>query len=84
MRRNPANHPQCSRSGRPTGVSRSAHGSQGLHADQLAMSERGMHHIADDLSETWIEDWAGAGVAEIETYLAKHAAFLLFLESQKA
>ena len=48
------------------------------------MSERGMHHIADDLSETWIEDWAGAGVAEIETYLAKHAAFLLFLESNKA
>jgi hypothetical protein len=43
-----------------------------------------MHHIADDLSETWIEDWAGAGVAEIETYLAKHAAFLRFLESNKA
>jgi hypothetical protein len=50
----------------------------------MRMSERGMHHIADDLSETWIEDWAGAGVAEIETYLAKHAAFLLFLESQNA
>jgi hypothetical protein len=48
------------------------------------MSERGMHHIADDLSETWIEDWAGAGVAEIETYLAKYAAFLRFLESNKA
>jgi hypothetical protein len=47
------------------------------------MSERGMHHIADDLSETWIEDWAGAGVAEIESYLAKHAAFLRFLESQE-
>ena len=44
------------------------------------MSERGLHAIADDLSDTWLEDWAGAGVAEIEEYLAKHAAFLAFLE----
>ena len=55
-----------------------------LGADAKAMSERGLHFIADDLSETWIEDWAGAGVAEIEEYLAKHAAFLSFLESQEA
>jgi hypothetical protein len=48
------------------------------------MSERGLHQIEDDLSDTWLEDWAGAGVAEIETYLAKHAAFLTFLESQDA
>jgi hypothetical protein len=50
--------------------------------DHVPMSERGYHLIADDLSETWLEDWAGAGVAEIEDYLAKHAAFLGFLESQ--
>jgi hypothetical protein len=49
-----------------------------------AMSERGLHYIEDDLSETWLEDWAGAGVAEIEAYLAKHAAFLSFLESQES
>jgi hypothetical protein len=49
-----------------------------------AMSERGLHQIENDLSDTWLEDWAGAGVAEIETYLAKHAAFLTFLESQDA
>ena len=42
----------------------------------IAMSERGLHRIEDDLNETWLEDWAGAGVAEIEAYLAKHAAFL--------
>lgn len=48
------------------------------------MSERGLHSIADDLSETWLEDWAGAGVAEIEAYLAKHAAFFAFLETQDA
>jgi len=49
-----------------------------------AMSERGLHQIEDDLSETWLEDWAGAGVLEIEALLAKHAAFLSFLDSQEA
>jgi len=49
------------------------------HVDHFAMSERGFHRIADDIAETWLEDWAGAGVAEIEEYLAKHAAFLGFL-----
>jgi hypothetical protein len=48
------------------------------------MSERGLHQIEDDLSETWLEDWAGAGVAEIEALLAKHAAFLRYLESLEA
>jgi hypothetical protein len=50
-------------------------------ADHSTMSERGIHSIVDDLSDTWLEDWAGAGVLEIEEYLAKHAAFLTFLES---
>ena len=48
------------------------------------MSERGLHHIADDLSESWVEDWAGAGVAEIEAYLAKHAAFLRFIDARES
>lgn len=43
-----------------------------------------MHRIEDDLAETWIEDWAGAGVAEIEDYLGKHAAFLAFLDADDA
>jgi hypothetical protein len=45
------------------------------------MSERGLHTIADDLSETWVEDWAAVGLAEIEELLAKHAAFLGYLEA---
>ena len=49
-----------------------------------SMSERGLHRIEDDLSETWLEDWAGAGVAEIEALLAKHAAFLSFLDTQES
>jgi hypothetical protein len=56
----------------------------GIRPDHCGMSERGLHHIEDDLGESWMEDWAGAGVAEIEAYLAKHAAFLSFLESQDA
>lgn len=48
------------------------------------VSERGLHRIEDDIAETWIEDWAGAGVAELEAYLAKHAAFLAFLEGREA
>jgi hypothetical protein len=30
-----------------------------------------------------IEDWAGAGVAELEALLAKHAEFLNFLDVQE-
>ena len=45
------------------------------------MDGRGvLHLIEDDLSETWVEDWAGAGVAAIEDYLAKHLAFLSYLD----
>jgi len=40
------------------------------------MTERGLHYIEDDLTETWVEDWACAGVAELEAYLAKRAATL--------
>ena len=45
------------------------------------MDECGVfHRIEDDLGETWIEDWAAAGVQAIETYLAKYLAFLSFLD----
>jgi hypothetical protein len=54
----------------------------GSGVDHAPMSERGLHRIEDDLADTWLEDWAGAGVAEIEDFLAKHAAFLAFLENQ--
>jgi hypothetical protein len=47
------------------------------------MSDRGFHRIETDLEDSWLEDWAGVGIAELEAYLAKHAAFLLFLEDAK-
>ncbi len=48
------------------------------------MSERGFYSIADDITQTWVEDWAGAGLAELEAYLAKHADFQRFLAARDA
>ena len=39
-----------------------------------------LHRIEDDLSESWIEEFAAEGVQALESYLAKHLAFLSFLE----
>ncbi|HEY5296224.1 MAG TPA: hypothetical protein VIJ70_12175 [Gaiellaceae bacterium] len=45
------------------------------------MDDRGtLHLIEHDLAETWFEDWAQGGVREFEDYLAKHLAFLSFLD----
>jgi hypothetical protein len=47
------------------------------------MSDCGIiHRIEDDLSENWVEGWAKGGVQVIEDYLAKHLAFLSFLDSE--
>ena len=43
-----------------------------------------LHRIEDDLSETWVEDHAAGGVLAIESYLAKHLAFLSFLDDTAA
>jgi hypothetical protein len=52
--------------------------------DHYRMNDRGLHYIEDDLADSWIEDWAGAGVAQIEELLGKHAAFLRFLETTES
>ena len=45
------------------------------------MEARGtLHRIEDDLSETWVAEWAGSGVQAVEEYLAKHLAFLTYLD----
>jgi len=49
-----------------------------------AMNDRGLHYIESDLAETWVEDWAGVGVRELEALLAKHAAFLGYLDATEA
>jgi hypothetical protein len=44
------------------------------------MAEASMHRIEDDLAEEWLEEWTASGISEIESYLAKHAAFLAYLD----
>jgi hypothetical protein len=62
-------------------MGRSAHAAVRFDADHLLMDDCGiLHHIEDDLSANWIEAWAAGGVQAIEDYLAKHLAFLSFLE----
>ena len=53
-------------------------------ADHSGMDDRNVYEIQADLTDTWLEDWAGAGVVEVEEYLAKHAAFLSYLETREA
>jgi hypothetical protein len=42
-----------------------------------------LHRIEDDLAENWLEAWVETGVRAIEGYLAKHLAFLSFLDESK-
>jgi hypothetical protein len=60
-------------------MGRSAHVPDRSKVDHSGM-DHGLHTIADDLSETWVEDWAGVGLSELEALLAKHAAFLGYLD----
>ncbi|HEY2355388.1 MAG TPA: hypothetical protein VGH79_10875 [Gaiellaceae bacterium] len=48
------------------------------------MSELGFHRIEDDIADSWVEDWVGAGIAEIEALLARHADFLRYLAAREA
>jgi hypothetical protein len=48
------------------------------------MDELGLRRIEDDIAGSWLEDWAGAGLAEIEEFLAKHADFLEYLAAREA
>ena len=49
-----------------------------------AMDNGILHRIEDDLAESWVAEWAGSGVDAIEAYLAKHLAFLSFLDEPSA
>ena len=46
------------------------------------MDERGLHRVAEDLSEEWLDAFASEGLVEVDAYLAKHAAFQTFLEDR--
>jgi hypothetical protein len=44
--------------------------------------ERGVHRIDEVLADSWLENFISQGVAAVEAYLAKHAAFDAFLEDR--
>jgi hypothetical protein len=59
----------------------SAHALARSTVEDRRVEPRGiLHRIEDDLSEDWVEEWADGGVQAIERYLAKHLAFLSFLD----
>ena len=43
------------------------------------MSTHHTHLVHLPVDEAWIADWAAEGVAALEQYLAKHAAFAEYL-----
>jgi hypothetical protein len=67
-------------------MGRTAHAAVRWDGDHRGeMETRGiLHRIEDDLSETWVEEWAQGGVQAIEAYLAKHSAFQSFLDETSA
>ena len=62
-------------------MGRPAHAAPRHHDEYSPMEERGtLHVIEDDLAVSWVEQWASQGIGEIEDYLAKHLAFLVYLD----
>jgi hypothetical protein len=45
------------------------------------MDDRGLHRVEDELGEHWLQGWLEDGIEAIEAYLAKHAAFLTYLDT---
>lgn len=45
--------------------------------------EHSLHRIDDELREDWIDSWFAQGLAEVETYLGKHADFDAFLQDRE-
>jgi hypothetical protein len=48
------------------------------------MSEHTDISSAAPVDELWLHDWAAEGIAALERYLAKHAAFAAFLAARDA
>jgi len=46
------------------------------------LAERGTHRIDDDLTDEWLDAFVAEGLADVESYLRKHADFQTFLEDR--
>jgi RecB family exonuclease len=42
------------------------------------------HAIEAELEDDWLSEWTADGIAELETYLKRHAAFFAYLEEKRA
>ena len=47
----------------------------------MADGDLHLHRIEDEIGDGRFERWLEAGLEKIEAYLAKHAAFLAYLEA---
>jgi hypothetical protein len=47
------------------------------------MSEHDTHIHLVDIDEAWLTEWAAEGIAALEQYLAKQAAFAFYLRSRR-
>jgi hypothetical protein len=66
-------------------MGRPAHASGRETDDRLPMDDAGvLHLIEDDLSGVWVGDLACEGICAVEQYLAKHLAFLVYLDEASA
>jgi hypothetical protein len=66
-------------------MGRTAHVAVRPTVDHPGMDPRGMlHRIEDDLTDGWLDEWIDGGVLAIEDYLAKHLAFLCYLDRDEA
>ena len=66
-------------------MGRTAHAAVQPKADHRGMKDQdSIHRIEDDLSEGWVENLASSGIEAIETYLAKHLAFQMYLDEASA
>jgi hypothetical protein len=54
----------------------------GLRPDHVGMADGDLqlHRIEDEIGDGRFERWLETGLEKIEAYLAKHAAFLAYLE----
>ena len=43
-----------------------------------------LHVIQDDLSQRWVAELTDSGIEAVEEYLAKHLAFLSYLDDDAA
>lgn len=46
------------------------------------MEDCGLHLLDEDLADGWLERFVAHGLAEVDAYLGKHAAFQSFLEDR--